>query len=77
MSDVPLLKPLHDDTTLSRTKLAAFERMDSHEIRKSLEPGQECCLKTRVDGTMLDGHHRVYVLRGRGFDVNSLPREIL
>jgi hypothetical protein len=26
---------------------------------------------------MLDGHHRVYVLRTRGEDVDALPREIV
>lgn len=26
---------------------------------------------------MLDGHHRVYVLRMRGEDVDALPREIV
>jgi len=26
---------------------------------------------------MLDGHHRVYVLRSRGEDVDILPREIV
>jgi hypothetical protein len=37
---------------------------------------QECCLKVRPDGTILDGHHRVHVLRGRGEDVDALPREV-
>jgi hypothetical protein len=42
-----------------------------------MPPGQEHRLKTRPDGTMLDGHHRVYILRGRNEDVNALPREVL
>ena len=25
---------------------------------------------------MLDGHHRIYLLRKRGVDVDALPREI-
>ena len=40
-------------------------------------PGQEGCLKTRADGTILDGHHRIYVLRSRGMDVDNLPREVI
>jgi hypothetical protein len=35
------------------------------------------CLKARPDGTILDGHHRVHVLRTRGENVDALPREIL
>jgi hypothetical protein len=34
-------------------------------------------LKTRTDGTMLDGHHRIAVLRARGFAVDALPREVI
>lgn len=43
----------------------------------SLGLGQRDCLKARPDGTILDGHHRVYVLRSRGIDVDTLPREII
>jgi len=69
------LKSLHPDTSLITSKLDAFHRLSSEELKKSLAPGQPHCLKTRPDGTMLDGHHRVYVLRSRGEDVDSLPRE--
>jgi hypothetical protein len=34
-------------------------------------------LKTRPDGTMVDGHHRIKILRERGVDVDYLPREIV
>ena len=44
---------------------------------ESLKPGQLGALKTRPDGTVIDGHHRVRVLRDRGVDVDSLPREII
>lgn len=40
-------------------------------------PGTEGSLKVRVDGTIMDGHHRIKVLRRRGGDVNGLPREIV
>jgi len=44
---------------------------------ESLKPGQAGALKTRPDGTVIDGHHRVNVLRNRGVDVDTLPREII
>jgi len=37
----------------------------------SLALGEEGCLKTRRDGTILDGHHRIHVLRSRGIDVDK------
>ncbi len=37
----------------------------------------EHCLKTRPEGTMLDGHHRIEILRQRGENVNALPREVI
>jgi len=46
-------------------------------LMNSLVPGQRDCLKTRLDGTIIDGHHRIHVLRLRGVDVDVLPREII
>jgi hypothetical protein len=77
MSDQPPLIPLHDDKDLSSAKVRFFEKLDSEALRMSLAPGQEHSLKSRPDGTMLDRHHRVHVLRGRGEEVNGLPREVL
>jgi hypothetical protein len=71
------LKPLHSDTALSAVKLAQMERQTNDELMGSLLPGQPGSLKARPDGTMLDGHHRVYILRKRGVDVDALPREIV
>jgi hypothetical protein len=31
----------------------------------------------RQDGTVLDGHHRIAVLRERGVAVDTLPREVV
>jgi hypothetical protein len=73
----PPLKPLHPDTALSPAKLAKMESLGTDVLKHSLTPGQKDCLKTRPDGTILDGHHRIYVLRNRGADVDSLPREIV
>jgi len=74
---VPPLKSLHSEGTLNPVKLAQFERLATEELVVSLALKQEGCLKTRPDGTILDGHHRIYVLRERGIAVDSLPREII
>jgi hypothetical protein len=73
----PLLKPLHPETSLSPAKLAIYEKLSTDKLVKSLAPGHEHCLKTRPDGTILDGHHLVYVLKGRDIDVGALPREVI
>ena len=73
----PPLKPLHPETLLSPAKLTKIESLDTDVIKRSPMPGQKDCLKTRPDGTILDGHHRVYVLRKRGVDVDALEREIV
>jgi len=54
-----------------------FDRLTTEELQASLAPGQQGCLKTRSDGTILDGHHRTYILRVRGYNVDALPREII
>jgi hypothetical protein len=73
----PPLKPLHPETSLSAAKLAKMESLTTDVLKQSLMPGQKDCLKTRPDGTILEGHHRIYVLRKRGVDVDTLPREIV
>jgi len=73
----PPLRPLHSDTALSSPKLAELERLSTDAIRISLVPGRRDCLKARPDGTIIDGHHRIHVLRVRGVDVDALPREIV
>lgn len=73
----PPLQALHAPESLNRVKLAQMERLATDTLLASLAPGQEGCLKTRPDGTILDGHHRVHVLRGRDVDVDSLPREVM
>lgn len=77
MSSQPRLKPLHPESSLSRAKLAVLEKIPTEELKQSLAPGQEHCLKTRPDGTILYGHHRLHVLEIRGVDVNTLPRELI
>lgn len=73
----PPLKPLHPDTSLSQAKLHRFELQTNDMLIESLLPGGKDALKVRPDGTILDGHHRIKILRLRGVDVDALPREIV
>ena len=73
----PPLQPLHIDSVLSQVKLNHYARLTTEELIRSLEPGQIGALKTRPDGTVIDGHHRIAILRERGVDVDRLPREVL
>ena len=71
------LRLLHSEATLSRVKLDHFRRLSTVELTESLEPGRPGALKARPDGTVLDGHHRIVVLRERGVRVDTLPREVV
>jgi ParB-like chromosome segregation protein Spo0J len=73
----PSLKPLHPETSLVKSKLEYFKLQSSDRIKQTLQPGQKDCLKVRPDGTILDGHHRIAILRLRDIDVDVLPREII
>jgi hypothetical protein len=73
----PPLKALHGEASLIQVKLETFSRVSTAALIESLGPGQLGALKTRPDGTVIDGHHRVKVLRDRGVDVDTLPREII
>lgn len=71
------LKSLHPESSFSQPKLDNFAKLTTEDLIASLEPGMEGALKTRPDGTMIDGHHRIKVLRDRGIDVDALPREVI
>jgi hypothetical protein len=73
----PPLQPLHLDSSLNAAKLAQMERLSTEVLLLSLSPGSQGCLKTRPDGTILDGHHRIHILRKRDVDVDGLPRDIV
>jgi hypothetical protein len=73
----PPLQPLHADSTLLPLKLAKDGKLSTQELIDSLCPGQAGALKTRPDGTIVDGHHRIKILRDRGCNVDGLPREIV
>jgi len=74
---IPTLKFLHDEERLIRPKLDKFRKLETCALVDSLRPGLPGALKTQPDGTVLDGHHRIAILRERKFDVETLPREVL
>jgi hypothetical protein len=76
VDDLPL-KALHSEVTLNQVKLEKFSRVSTDALIESLKPGRQGALKTRTDGTVMDGHHRLKVLRDRSVDVDNLPREII
>lgn len=73
----PPLKALHPDTSINPVKLAQLGQLSTEALLASLLPGQKGCLKTRPEGTILDGHHRIHILRQRGVDVDNLSREVV
>jgi len=77
MSDLPPLTALKADNALSQVKLDLFGKLTTEELIESLKPGQPGSLKVRADGTMIEGHHRIRILRDRAVDVDALPREVV
>jgi hypothetical protein len=80
MSDPPPYPPLivlHPASSLSAAKLVEVRRLAAEVLIASLLPGQKACLETRRDGTILERHHRIHVLRERGVELDRLPREII
>jgi hypothetical protein len=69
----PPLKSLHADSSLNSVKLDQFRKLSNEQLMNFLKAGQACSLKVRPDGTLIEGHHRIKVLRERGVDVDSLP----
>ena len=76
MADPPL-RFLHSETLLSQAKLSQFRSIATDSLIESLRPRQPAALKARADGTVLEWHHRLVVLRERGVDIDALPREVL
>lgn len=73
----PPLRFLHAENALSQVKLQQFRGRTTSDLIDSLKPGTAGALKTRIDGTVLEGHHRLAVLNERGVDINALPREVI
>jgi hypothetical protein len=63
MPSNPPLKSLHPETSLIQSKLDYFSLFATDDLKLSLQVGNSDSLKARSDGTILDGHHRVAILR--------------
>ncbi|MFI5764369.1 ricin-type beta-trefoil lectin domain protein [Streptomyces sp. NPDC051563] len=72
--DVPL-KSLHPKSSLDKSSLEFWDKQDTDDITFSLRPGAHEPLIAKPDGTIMNGNTRIAVLRSRGYDVDSLPRE--
>jgi hypothetical protein len=72
----PPLKSLHPDSSFSIAKLEAYRKIGTSGLIDSLKPGEPGSLKVQPNGTIMDGHHRIYILSERGIDVDTLPRDI-
>ena len=77
----PSLQRIHSDETLetgvSRFSLEYWRQRSTKKIIESLRPGKGEALKTKPDGRILNGNVRVKILEERGFDIDSLEREIV
>ncbi|MFJ4967139.1 RHS repeat-associated core domain-containing protein [Streptomyces sp. NPDC088729] len=71
----PPLKSLHPDSSLDRSSLDFWGKQDTEDILFSLRPGAKEALRVKPDGTIANGNTRIKVLRDRGYNVDSLPRE--
>jgi hypothetical protein len=57
--------------------LEYWRKQPTEDIVKSLQPGGIEALKVKPDGRIMNGNVLIKVLEERGFDVNSLPWEVL
>jgi hypothetical protein len=77
----PPLRRIHSDQTLetgtNRFALEHWRKEPTDDIVQSLQPGKRDALKVKSDGRIMDGNTRIKVLEERGFDINSLPREVM
>lgn len=77
----PPFRRIHSDQALeagvSRMALEYWRRQSTDDIVQSLQPGNPEALKVEPDGRVMNGNIRVKVLEERGFEISSLPREVV
>ena len=75
------LERIHSDEALesgeSRHSLRYWRSRKTKEIVESLRPGLDESLKVKPEGRIINGNVRIKILEERGFDVNSLDRELV
>ncbi len=72
----PPLRMMHSPSILSKSTLEYWGKRSTDEIVESLAPGLPESLKVYSNGIIANGNARIYLLIGRGFDVNSLRRDL-
>jgi hypothetical protein len=77
----PPLQRIHPDATYqsgtAKLALAYWRQQPTDAIVRTLAPGGREALRVKPDGRIMNGNTRIKVLEERGFDVNSLPRDIV
>lgn len=76
MMGITSLKKIHPITSLKPSSLNFWRKKSTQEIVDSLKLGRKDALKVKPDGSVMDGNTRIQILEERGYDVNSLPREM-
>jgi hypothetical protein len=77
----PPLQRIHSDAVYqagsAKLALEYWRKQATDDIVRSLSPGGREALQVKADGRIMNGNTRIKVLEERGFDVNSLPRQIV
>jgi hypothetical protein len=77
----PALQRIHPDAIYqsgtAKLALEHWRKQPTGAIVRSLAPGGREALRVKPDGRIMNGNTRIKVPEERGFDVNSLPREIV
>jgi hypothetical protein len=77
----PPPRRIHPDATYrsgpAKQALEYWRQQPTDDIVQSLAPGQREALRVKPDGRVMNGNTRIRVLEERGYDVNSLPREVV
>ena len=70
----PPLRLLHTPEAFSRSALDFWRSQATDDIIRSLAPNAERPLLVKMDGTIVDGNTRIFILLERDYDVELLPR---
>jgi hypothetical protein len=80
-SSQPPLQRIHPDATFqsgtAKLALEHWRQQPTDAVVRSLAPGGREALRVKPDGRIMNGNRRIKVLEERGFDVNSLAREVV
>ncbi len=77
--DEKSLRRLHSDDTTKNSNKSGYDywsKQSTEDIVESLKPGTPESLKVKPDGIIMNGNTRILILEERGFDINSLMREM-